>query len=133
MAIQIRTVTARGTSLGWTNGRSLTIDGSPGSQEQRVGFDADELLGFAIGASYVTSVFRHAARRRIIVRNLAVDVSCKSSGNDPEIVVSVDIDADVDERAVMELIENADKTTKISKLLRLGVPVRLTTAHVIRK
>jgi len=133
MAIHIRTVTTHGTSLGWTNGRSLTIDASPGKSEQRVGFEAEELLGFAIGASYVTSVLRQAARRRISICNLAVDVSYESSGDVPEIVVSVCIEADVDESAVMELIETADKTTAISKMLRLGVPVRLTSAHVIRK
>jgi organic hydroperoxide reductase OsmC/OhrA len=133
MAIHVRTVTARGTSLGWTNGRSLTIDGSPGSQEQRVGFDAEELLGFAIGASYVTSLMRQAERQRITVHNLAVDVSYQPCGDGHEIAVSVSVEADVDEPAVMALIENADKATTIPRLLRLGVPVRLTDAHVIRK
>ena len=133
MAIHIRTVTAGGTSLGWTSGRSLTIDASVGSQEQRVGFDAEELLGFAIGASYVNSLLRQAASQRINVSNLAVDVSYEVSGDSPEIVVSVSIEAGVDERAIMGLIEHADKTAAISRHLRLGVPVRLTNAHVIRR
>ncbi|HWW88608.1 MAG TPA: OsmC family protein [Vicinamibacterales bacterium] len=132
MAIHLRTVTSKGTSLAWSNGRSLTIDGGPGSEEQRVGFDAEELLSFAVGASYVNSVLRQAARQRIQVSNLAVDVSYDASSHGHEIVVSVSIQADVDEGVIKELIENADKTAGISRLVRLGTPIRLTNAHVLR-
>src|SRR3954467_8364640 len=96
MTVHIRTVTGRGTSLAWTNGRSLTIDGGDGAGELRIGFDADELLAFAVGASFVNSLVREAARRRIRITEVAVDVSTEAAGDgthEPGQVISVTVAA----------------------------------------
>jgi organic hydroperoxide reductase OsmC/OhrA len=136
MTVHIRTVTSRGTSLAWTNGRSVTIDAGEGAGELRIGFDADELLALAVGSSFVTSLLREAARRRIRVTEVAVDVSTEAAGDrshDPGEVISVTVAADAAENAVVEMIEHADRTAPISNRLRFGSSVRLTQAHVIRK
>jgi organic hydroperoxide reductase OsmC/OhrA len=135
MTVHIRTVTGRGTSLAWTNGRSVTIDAGEGAGELRIGFDADELLALAVGASYVKSLLREGARRRIRVTEVAVDVSTEAAGDgthEPGQVISVTVTANADENAVVEMIEHADRTAPISNRLRFGSSVRLTHAYVIR-
>jgi uncharacterized OsmC-like protein len=135
MSVHIRTVTGRGTSLAWTNGRSVTIDAGEGAGELRIGFDADELLALAVGASVVRSLLREARRRGIRVTEVAVDVSTEAAGDDtrePGEVISVTVAADADENAVVEMIEHADRTAPISNRLRFGSSVRLTQASVIR-
>jgi organic hydroperoxide reductase OsmC/OhrA len=133
MSVHIRTVTGRGTSLAWTNGRSLTIDAGEGAGELRIGFDADELLALAVGASYVHSLLREGRRRRIQITEVAVDVSTEAGGaHDRGQTISVTVAANADKSAVVEMIEHADRTSPISNRLRFGSAVRLTQALVIR-
>lgn len=135
MTVHIRTVTGRGTSLAWTNGRSVTIDAGEGAAELRIGFEADELLALAVGASFVKSLLREGTRRRIRVTEVTVDVSTEAAGDGTHgsgQVISVTVAANADESAVVEMIEQADRTAPISNRLRFGSPVRLTDAYVIR-
>jgi organic hydroperoxide reductase OsmC/OhrA len=135
MTVHIRTVTGRGTSLAWTNGRSVTIDAGEGTGELRIGFQADELLALAVGASFVKSLLREGARRRIRITEVAVDVSTEAADDgthETGQVISVTVAANADESAVVEMIEQADRTAPISNRLRFGSPVRLTEAYVIR-
>jgi hypothetical protein len=130
MAVHLRTISAGGTSLAWSQGRSVTVDARPASGALRVGFDALELLSFAVGAAYIDIVLNEAARRRLNVRQLAVDVSHSEADG---LSVSIGIETDADENAVMDLVEHADRNAPVSNLLRLGAPVRLAGAHVIRE
>jgi organic hydroperoxide reductase OsmC/OhrA len=136
MTVHIKTIADRGTSLGWTNSRSLTIDAGLAAGELRIGFDADELLGFAIGASYIKSLLVEAARQRIRVTNIAVDVSTEPPGEtsiDCGRVIALTVAADADEGTIAELIERTDRVAPISNLLRQRVAVRLTEAHIVKK
>src|SRR4051812_4996687 len=117
MTVHLRTVSAGGTSLGWSQARGLTIDCRPESGTLRVGFDALELLGFSIAASYANTLLDEADRRRLVIHQLAVDVSA-APGAANDFSVAVSIEADADESAVMDLIEMADKKSAISNLLR---------------
>src|SRR5690349_21454143 len=111
MTVHIRTVTGRGTSLAWSNGRSVTIDAGENAGELRIGFDADELLALAVGASYVRSLLHESARRRIRLTEVAVDVSTETPADgtsDPGQLISVTVAAAAaDERAIVEMIEQA--------------------------
>jgi uncharacterized OsmC-like protein len=135
MTVHLRTLTRHGTSLGWSGGRSLTLQGAQQTGELRIGFDPEELLAFAVGASYIANLVQEASRQQVQVGNIAIDVSPDSAGDMSRshgVVISVSLESDADDRVVMDLIEQADKATSVANLLRLGLPVRLTTAHVIR-
>lgn len=133
MTVHIKTITDRGTSLGWTNGRSLTVDAGFGADQLRIGFDPDDLLGFAVGASYIKSLLVEAAHRQIRVSNIAVSASIQAPGTPDggRVLISLTVAADADENALAELIEHTDRVAPIANLLRLKVAVRLTDAHVI--
>jgi len=135
MTVHIRTVTGRGTSLAWANGRSVTIDAGENTGELRIGFDADELLALAVGASYVRSLLHESERRRIRITEVSVDVSTETPGgddaSDPGQRISVTVAAAAaDERAIVEMIEQADRTSPIANRLRCGSAVRLAHAYV---
>jgi organic hydroperoxide reductase OsmC/OhrA len=134
MTVHIRTVTGRGTSLAWTSGRSVTIDAGENAGELRIGFDADELLALAVGASYVKSLLHESARRRIRLPEVAVDVSTETpadGASDPGQLISVTVAAAAaDERAIVEMIEQADRSSSIANRLRCGSAVRLAHAYV---
>jgi hypothetical protein len=131
--IHIRTVAGGGASLGWTDGdgRSLTVDGGAGGGDARVGFDADELLRFAIGASYTAHLWQEAAKRKMRLTSLAVEVAREPPAG-PGLSVSVTLEADADQGAIMDLVERVDKAATTCNQLRLGVPVRVTHAQAIR-
>jgi hypothetical protein len=66
---------------------------------------------------------------------VAVDVSTQAAGDgthEPGQVLSVTVAANADDSAVVEMIEQADRTAPISNRLRIGSPVRLTEASVLR-
>jgi len=134
MTVHIRTVTGRGTSLAWANGRSVTIDAGENTGELRIGFDADELLALAVGASYVRSLLHESERRRIRITEVSVDVSTETpadGASDPGQLISVTVAATAaDERAIVEMIEQADRTSPIANRLRCGSAVRLAHAYV---
>ena len=134
MTVHIRTVTGRGTSLAWSNGRSVTIDAGENAGELRIGFDADELLALAVGASYVRSLLHESARRRIRITEVSVDVATETPADgtsDPGQQISVTVAAAAaDERAIVEMIEQADRTSPIANRLRCGSAVRLAHAYV---
>jgi uncharacterized OsmC-like protein len=129
--VHIRTVAGGGASLGWTNGRSLTVDGGAAGGDAHIGFNADELLSFAIGASYTAHLWQEATKRQIRIKSLGVEISPEPPAG-PGLSVSVTLEADVDEEAIMDLLERVDKAATTCNQLRLGVPVRVTNAHVIR-
>jgi organic hydroperoxide reductase OsmC/OhrA len=134
VTVHIRTISGRGTSLAWSNGRSVTLDAGTGAGDLRIGFDADELLALVVGASFVSSLLHEGARRRIRVTEVAVDVSTEAAGDgSPDgQLISVTVAADADENAVSEMIEHADRTATICNRVRFGSPVRLTQAYVIK-
>ena len=131
MAVHLRSVTRHGTALAWTNGRSLTVDGGPGGDKLRVGFNADELLNLAVGASYLDALLSQAAELRVDVAHIQVDVAADAADEDQGLAVSITVEAGADEATVMDLIERADKRARACNRLRLGRAVRVSQAQVV--
>ena len=131
-SIHIRTLPDTTAALGWTHGRSVTIDRAADFGERNVGFNGTELLCLAVGACYTNEIFLEAGRRGIRMGSVHVDVSADgASPNGCHITASMRVEADADESTMAELIEHADRVAAIPNLLRLGTSVRLTDALVI--
>ena len=126
--VHVRTEHGTDATLGWTDGPSVTIDGSP-----EVG---SMLLCLAVGGCYANTLLGEAAKRGIGVRSVEVDVETEWVDNPARtqgVTLSVRVDADADEPAIMDHVEHTDKIAEVANSLRLGTPVRVTDAHVIAR
>ena len=133
-SVHIRTLPDSSAALGWTHGRSVTIDRACEGGSQHIGFSAAELLCLAVGACYTHELFLEAARRDIRVGSVHIDVAVDDADPDArQMTASLRLEADADEATISELVEHADRVAMVPNLLRLGTSVRLTDAHVIAR
>ena len=110
---------------------ALTIDRSAGAGAT---FNPRELLCLAVGGCYVDDLFLEADKRGIALRSVHVDVEAEWSGQPArarDVTLVVRVEANADERTLMDLAEHTDRVTLIPNLLRLGTSVRVTDARVI--
>jgi organic hydroperoxide reductase OsmC/OhrA len=108
---------------GW--GLNVTIDGRPEVSGQ--------LLGMAVAACFANTMLSEATARGIWLRGLEVDAEIEWADNPPRtrsVTVHVRIAADAAEPTVRELVEHADRVSRVSNAIRLGVPVRVADLHV---
>ena len=133
-SIHIRTLPDSSAALGWTHGRSVTIDRACEGAGQHIGFSAAELLCLAVGACYTHELFVEAGSRNIRMHSVHIDVAVDEAGpDDRHVTASLRLEADADADTISELVEHADRVAMVPNLLRLGTSVRLTDAQVIAK
>jgi uncharacterized OsmC-like protein len=136
MKVQISTLHNSTAAVGWSKGRSLTIDRSAAAGGLGIGFSGGELLFLAIGGCFTNDLFREAARRGIRVESARVEVE-GDWGGDParaqNVVFTVTVESDAEEAAVQELIAHTDRVAEIPNSLRFGATVRLARLNIVRR
>lgn len=106
-------------------GLPLNLDGRPDVSQ--------ELLGVAVAGSYANSLFAEAAARGVWLSSLEVAAEIEWEADPPRtrsVTVHVGVAADADEPMVRELVEHADRVSRVANSLRLGVPLRVADLHV---
>ena len=63
--VSIRTLHGATAAVGWSNGRSVSIDRAEGAGGLGIGFNGGELLLLAVGGCYCNDLFREAAKMQI--------------------------------------------------------------------
>ncbi|MGE3704049.1 MAG: OsmC family protein [Vicinamibacterales bacterium] len=107
------------------SGLNVTIDGRP-----EVG---GQLLGMAVAACFANTIISEATARGVWLRGLDVGAEIEWVDDPPRtrhVTVHVRVEADASEPSVMELVEHADRVSRVSNAIRLGVPVRVADLHV---
>ena len=79
--VEIRTVSGSSLAVGSSGPRTVTIDRAKESGGLGLGFNGGELLLLAIGGCYSNDVFREAAERGLIVKNVQVTVNADWAGD----------------------------------------------------
>jgi len=123
------------TAIGWAGNRTLTIDRAQDAGGMGLGYNGGELLFLAIGACYTNDIFREAAKRGITVKSVQVDVD-GDWGADPvraqNVTFSANVEAEAEEKEIMELIQHTDQVAEIHNSLRMGTQVTLTEAKAFK-
>jgi uncharacterized OsmC-like protein len=134
MSVHVRSAHEGSFSVGWTGGRSLVIDRSPEDGGAGFGFDGEQLLLLAIGASYANELFREAEKRGMELIGVRVVVECDWAG-DPvraqNVRVSTRVEAEAPEEEIMGLIHDVDGIAEVHNSLRHGTGVTLCEAEAV--
>jgi organic hydroperoxide reductase OsmC/OhrA len=112
-------------TLAGADGRAVAIDGRPEVSGQ--------LLGIAVAGCYANTLLAEAAGRGIRVGDLGVTAEIEWAEHPMHarsVTIHVEISADADEPAVMELVEHADRVGVVANSVRLEVPVRVADLRV---
>jgi organic hydroperoxide reductase OsmC/OhrA len=99
-----------------------------------LGYSGGDLLLLALGACYTNDIFREAAKRKIDVCSVAVDIQ-GDWGGDPiraqNVAYSVTVEAHGPEKEIQELIAHTDRVAEIHNSLRMGTEVTLAKGQAI--
>jgi len=100
-----------------------------------LGYNGGELLFLAVGACYTNDIYREASKRGINVKSVQVDVEGEWGGEPvraQNVRFSPKIEADADEKEIMELILDTDRVAEIHNSLRMGTQVTLADAKALK-
>ncbi len=114
-----------GAPLASIAGLDAMLDGRPEVSEQ--------LIGLAVAGCYANTVLAEAAGRGIWIRGLDVDAEVEWTDRPPRtrnITVHVRIETDAGEPAVLELVEHADRVSRVGNSIRFGIPLRVADLRV---
>lgn len=106
-------------------GLDAMLDGRPEVSEQ--------LIGLAVAGCYANTVLAEAAERGIWIRGLDVDAEVEWTDHPPrtrDVTVRVRIETDAGEPAVLELVEHADRVSRVGHSIRFGIPLRVADLRV---
>jgi len=99
-----------------------------------LGYSGGELLLLALGACYCNDIFREAAKRGIVVKNVQVEVSGDWAG-DPvraqNVSFAATVEAEASEDEIEDLMRYTDKVAEIHNSLRLGTNVTLASTNAV--
>jgi len=87
-----------------------------------------ELLFLALATCYCNDIYREAARRKIKVENMEVEVTgdFEAEGKPgSNIVCRAKVEANTSEEEIHELLRHTDTVAEIQNTLRMGTPVKL--------
>ena len=88
----------------------------------------------AIGGCYRNDLFREAARRGMVIKNIQVIVEAHWGGEPvraQHVTLAPCIEAEANEAEILDLITSIDRIAEIPNSLRRGTPVRLRDARAI--
>lgn len=106
-------------------GLDAMLDGRPEVSEQ--------LIGLAVAGCYANTVLAEAADRGIWIRGLDVDAEVEWTDHPPRtrnVTVHMRIETDAGEPAVLELVEHADRVSRVGQSIRFGIPLRVADLRV---
>ncbi len=133
--VSIRTLHGATAAVGWSNGRSVSIDRAESAGGLGIGFNGGELLLLAVGGCYCNDLFREAAKMKIKIKGVSVQVEA-DWGGDPvramNLSFSVRVESPAPKTQIEELIRHTDRVAEIPNSLRLGTEVKLRAFEVIQ-
>jgi uncharacterized OsmC-like protein len=112
-----------------TAGRRQALTISPKNPGRGSSVNGAELLCAALATCFCNDLHREAAKRKITVHEVDVEVNAVFGGEgDParELTYKVRVQADAPEEAIQELIRATDEVVEIHKTVRGSCAVRLT-------
>ncbi len=119
-----------------TNGKSHSLAVPPKSTGFGSGVNGGEFLFLALATCYCNDLYREAAKLGIKVEGVDVEVD-GDFGADGEparnISYRVKMTSTAGEETLRELMRQTDRMAEIHNTLRVGTPVSLSQADVIRK
>jgi hypothetical protein len=135
LTVHIAAVQGAGTSTGWENGRSLTLDRGLAGGRSGEGVSAVELLCLAAGTGYADELLQEAARRHLRVEraHVTVEADTRAGGKTRSIAIAVRAEAAADEPTIMDLVEHTDRVCDVLTVLRVGTPVRLADVELLAR
>ena len=97
--------------------------------------NGEELLFLALATCYCNDLYREAARRRITVHGVEVEVS-GTFGDDPGSVAEgvtyrARITAEADEETIQDLAHHTDTVAEVQNTLRQGMAVTLEAVEAV--
>jgi organic hydroperoxide reductase OsmC/OhrA len=115
------------------NQHSITIPSKPGGYGSSA--NGGELLFLALATCYCNDIYREAARRNIMVRNVDVEVSGEfdpAPGSPAQnIVYTATVDAEASQAEILDLMRHTDTVAEIQNTLRRITGVRLENPRAI--
>ncbi len=132
--VEIRTVHGASAAVGWSNGRSLTIDRASSTCALGIGFNGGELLLLAVGGCYCNDLFREAAKLNVSISSVSIHVESDWAGDRvraTNLTFSVRVESESPREKVEELIRHTDRVAEIPNSLRLGTEVRLDSFEIV--
>ena len=120
--------------MGWSGPRAVAIDRAESAGGLGVGFSGGELLFLAIGACYTNDLYREAAKKKLVLKSVRVDVD-GDWGGDParaqDVTFSVRVEAKARRREILDLIQHTDRVAEIHNSLRMRTTVSLAKAEAV--
>jgi len=134
--VEIRTVHGATAAVGWSNGRTVTIDRATSTGSLGIGFNGGELLLFAVGGCYCNDLFREAEKLGISINNVNIQVET-DWGGDPvratNLRFSVRVESDDPREKAEDLIRLTDRVAEIPNSLRFGTEATLAKFEVVSR
>ena len=88
----------------------------------------------SIGSCFSNDLFREAAKRGFVIKNVQIDVKGDWAGEPvraQNVSFSVTVEADATEQEILDLIRHTDRVAEIPNSLRLGTEVNIAEAKAI--
>lgn len=134
--VHVRREPGASVALGQAGEHSLSIDRSKRGGGAGMGFSPGQLLQLAIGACYYVGLHREAAKRSLVLTQVAVDVAADWGGSPArlqQLSCTVTVEAEASEAEILDLIRHADQTGEIIDVLRTGASVVLGEARAVTR
>lgn len=132
--VSIRTLHGATAAVGWSNGRSVSIDRAEAAGGLGIGFNGGELLLLSVGGCYCNDLFREAAKMQIDIKSASIHVEA-DWGGDPvramNLSFTVRVESPAPKDQVEELIRHTDRVAEIPNSLRFGAEVNLRWFEVV--
>jgi organic hydroperoxide reductase OsmC/OhrA len=131
MTVELRNIGGTEAALGWAGAHTLVVDRPEGKAGgQGLGFNGGQLLALAIGGCFCNDLRTIAHARGVAIEAISVKVTLELSGEPllatgATMFVQCDLPAGGDATA---LIAEAERVSTVANSLKVGVPVRVSTA-----
>lgn len=131
--VELRTVGDGPTALGSAGGHTVIVDRPVSVGGGGLGFNGGQLLYLAIAGCISNDLYREAARMRIVVTGVVIEVD----GDFPEpgtpstpIEVAVDLTGDAPEDELRGLLDRVAEMAEIPKSLLGATPVAISARRI---
>ncbi len=118
-----------------TNGNAHNIAIAPKPDSTGSSANGGELLFLALATCYCNDIYREAARRNIVVKQVQVEVKGEFAPKPGSIAENMSynavVEADASEAEILALMQHTDTVSEIQNTLRAGVPITLDGIKVI--
>ena len=120
-------------AVGWSGGRTVTVDRSKEAGGMGLGFNGGELLLLGLAACFTNDLHREARKRGIELRTVHVEASASfpaEGAPGEDVRYNVELEGSASEAELRALVDATDKVAEIHNTLRVATPVKLGQVSV---